>query len=219
MKLMDAQLVQDPHEAGLRERLVQRQRQRLSKAFQSFHAEGGGGSVLAVCGRELQRGEPMIAGNADGVDPVVVTCALDVQAQRDGRSLYGRGDGRLLSYGDGEFDWVCCDGVLEHAGGFMQQFALLKEMNRVAVKGLFVATANRLYPIDLDSGLPLLHWLPTLVWHRLTGQKGGQGRYLLTSGALKTMASLLPGKHVIDIGHVRLAGPKANFFMMIRKPQ
>ncbi|MDO8299206.1 methyltransferase domain-containing protein [Lacisediminimonas sp.] len=214
---MDAQLVQDPHEAGLRERIVQRQRQRLSRAFQSFHAEGGGGSVLAVCGRERHRGQPMIAGDAAG--PIVVTCALELQVQGDGRSRYRRSDGRHLSYGDGEFDWVCCDDVLEHAGGFMQQFALLKEMSRVAAKGLFVATANRRYPIDLDSGLPLLHWLPTPVWHRLTGQKSGQGRHLLSAGALMTMASLLPGKHVIDIGHVRLAGPKANFFMMIRKPQ
>lgn len=227
MKLMDAQLEQAAPGSGLRERIMQRQRQRLVSAFCRFRDEGGGGSVLEVReGDWVRHGPKLMAGDRGaraqartdaGMGAIVVTCALALRAQRAGGNHFGRSDGRQLLYGDGEFDWVCCDDVLEHAGGFMQQFDLLKEMNRVASKGVFVAATNRRYPIDLSSGLPLLHWLPAPMWHRLTGKAKGEGRHLLTARGLATMASLLPGKHGIAVGHVRLGGPKANLFLMVRK--
>ncbi|WP_161993257.1 methyltransferase domain-containing protein [Lacisediminimonas profundi] len=215
VKMMDAQLEQDRGAHGLRERMAQRQRSRLFTAFHEFHKAGGGGSVLNVGARGLGRSESMVI----NLDPgeVVVSSALEIHPDASGRNRYARDDGRHLLYGDGEFDWVCCDGVLEHAGSFMQQFKLLKDMNRVARKGLFVTAANRGYPLDLETGLPLLHWLPAPLWHRLSGQQRGHGRHLLTSAALLRMASLLPGKRSSDVGHVRLGGPKAHFFLMIRK--
>lgn len=211
MKLMDAQLERQADATGLRERIRQRQQQRLMAAFEEFRNQGGAGSVLHVAATTPEKR----VGSADAGD-AVVSCALDLRPDQSGRERYARGDGRQLLYRDGEFDWVVCDGVLERAGDYARQFDLLKEMNRVARKGLFVTAANRRYPFDLQSGLPLLHWLPTTWWHRVAGAHA-RGRRLLTAAELVRMASLLPGKHASDVGHVRLAGPKAHLFLMVRK--
>lgn len=207
MKLMDAQLEQELPLPGVRERLMRRQRERLWKAFCAFREEGGGGTVLEV-GAQGSPGSSWTCPAGMELTP----CFLDLSRGAD-MNRYARNDGRSLLYTDGEFDWVFCDALLEHAGAFEHQFHLLAEMHRVAKKGLFITAANRRYPVDFATGMPLLHWLPGGVWRRITGQQ----RNLLTAPVLKRMASLLPGRPWFDVGHVRLAGPKAQLFLLVKK--
>lgn len=71
------------------------------------------------------------------------------------------GDGRTLPFGDGSFDYVVSNAVIEHLGGKDGAASLLRESSRVARKGWAHTTPNRRFPLELHTGVPLLHWLPT----------------------------------------------------------
>jgi hypothetical protein len=71
-----------------------------------------------------------------------------------------KADARQLPFADGSFDYAHSSAVLEHAGSRRQQEQMLREMRRVARKGVFVTTPNRWFPIEFHTVLPLLHWLP-----------------------------------------------------------
>jgi len=71
-----------------------------------------------------------------------------------------RADGRELPFADGEFDLGFSNAVIEHvAGGREGQRRFVAELCRVARK-VFVATPNRLFPVDPHTLLPFVHWLP-----------------------------------------------------------
>jgi hypothetical protein len=70
-----------------------------------------------------------------------------------------RADGRDLPFADGEFDIAFSNAVVEHVGGEDEQRAFIEELCRVA-RGVFVATPNRWFPIDVHTLMPVVHWLP-----------------------------------------------------------
>jgi hypothetical protein len=70
-----------------------------------------------------------------------------------------RSDGRDLPFADGEFDIAFSNAVLEHVGQRDDQRAFVHELCRVG-RRVFLTTPNRLFPIDVHTLLPLLHWLP-----------------------------------------------------------
>ncbi len=86
------------------------------------------------------------------------------------------------------------------------QYLLLLELFRIARLGLFVSTVNRRHPIDMRSGWPFVHWLG---WHDCAN--------LLDAQSIREMANALPGKPAWKLGHVRFAGIKSHFFLMIKK--
>ncbi|MGV3741101.1 MAG: methyltransferase domain-containing protein [Burkholderiaceae bacterium] len=102
---------------------------------------------------------------------------------------------RRLPYEDASFDWVYCEGVIERIGNRDEQQALIRELWRVARKGIFVTTQNRKHPVDFGSG----------------------SRHLLDAPALEEMATGLPGAKDPAIGHVRYLGLKAHFFLMVSR--
>ena len=69
-------------------------------------------------------------------------------------------DGRALPFADASFDYVHSSAVLEHAGTRAEQTRFLREMWRVARKGIYVTTPNRWFPVEFHTVLPLAHWLP-----------------------------------------------------------
>lgn len=73
---------------------------------------------------------------------------------------YVKADGRNLPFADESFDFVHSNAVLEHVGSNAQQSAFVKEMWRVARRGVFLTTPNRWFPVEFHTVLPLLHWLP-----------------------------------------------------------
>lgn len=103
-----------------------------------------------------------------------------------------------LPYDDNTFDWVACHELIETCGSHERQVRLLRELLRVARRGIFVSTANRWHP--------LARWL-----------RPQREVELLDALAIKTLVDVLPGRPIWKLGHVRLAGIKSHYFLMVWK--
>ena len=68
-------------------------------------------------------------------------------------------DLREIPLPDNYFDIGICNAVVEHAGDYAQQQALVREVCRVARKVMFT-TPNKRFPLELHTFVPLAHWLP-----------------------------------------------------------
>jgi SAM-dependent methyltransferase len=77
-----------------------------------------------------------------------------------------KADGRSLPFRDGEFDLAFSNAVVEHVGGREEQRAFVHELCRVAGR-VFVTTPNRLFPVEVHTLVPVVHWLPDRVARRL----------------------------------------------------
>jgi ubiquinone/menaquinone biosynthesis C-methylase UbiE len=77
-----------------------------------------------------------------------------------------RADGRDLPFPDRSFDIVHSSAVLEHVGSREQQHRFVRELLRVARKGVFLTTPNRWFPVEFHTVLPLVHWLPAPAFRR-----------------------------------------------------
>lgn len=175
-------------------RLAAAQQRRLLEAFQEFSRPGG--SVLEVGlvpsgqsagGLAMLAGQPALTGSA--AHKVRVTADGDKDATAAGRGFH-------FPFADDEFDWVCSSGVIEHMSGEKSRFDLVREMARVAGKGVFLATPNRSHPLNFSST---------------------PRSKLLRSQDLYRIAAMLPDKPEYDVGHKRVFGLKAHFFLMISK--
>jgi len=75
-------------------------------------------------------------------------------------------DAKEMPFNDGEYDYVFSSAVIEHVGSRHEQTRFLKELNRVARKGVFITTPNRWFPMELHVVLPFIHWLPPRVFRK-----------------------------------------------------
>lgn len=203
---------------GVIEKILTSQRRKMFEAFTQFIHNKPDGAILNL----YMKPTPLF-GNSD----YLVTMSDLPQRTRItpceiGPSACGKNDMRL-PYADDEFDWVFCNEVLEHAGGPARQYVLVQELYRVARKGVFLTTENRHHPIEFKTGLLFIHLLPDHWWRRLL-KWFGKGKWASESmlnpvdaRALYRFASLLPGKPEHDVGHKRVLGIKAHFFLMITK--
>jgi SAM-dependent methyltransferase len=69
--------------------------------------------------------------------------------------------GERLPFADQQFDIAYSNAVLEHVGGPEQRAYFLSEACRVA-KAIFFAIPNHWFPIEHHSGVPLVHYAPSL---------------------------------------------------------
>jgi hypothetical protein len=74
------------------------------------------------------------------------------------------GDACNLKYGDGEFDVVYSNSVIEHLGSRERQEAFAREIRRVG-RAYFVQTPNRWFPVEPHLLTPFIHFLPRR-WQR-----------------------------------------------------
>ena len=72
-----------------------------------------------------------------------------------------------LPFGDDHFDLAHSSAVIEHVGNRKNQVGFLRELWRVARRGIFVTTPNRWFPVEFHTILPLAHWLPPAVFRAL----------------------------------------------------
>jgi hypothetical protein len=210
---------------GWLDRIVTAQRRKLFEAFNAFSGVGGTDRVLSV--------GIMPTGLFDKPDYLLAwsdaprrarLTSYEIEPPRIGPERGAPPAKEIrLPFKDGEFDWVFCNEVIEHAGSFERQFMLVKELYRVARKGVFVTTPNRRHPLEFHTGLPLLHLLPAAWWRRLL-KMVGKGMWAsesvlnpLDSATLYRFACLLPGLAEHDVGHKRVWGVKAHFFLMLYK--
>jgi SAM-dependent methyltransferase len=75
-----------------------------------------------------------------------------------------------LPFADDAFDIVCSNAVLEHVGGLEGRRTFLNEQIRVA-KAVFLTVPHRWFPIEHHTGLPLLHYAPSVFRRLLRGTR------------------------------------------------
>lgn len=89
-------------------------------------------------------------------------------------------DGKKFPFDKREFAIAWSNAVVEHVGDRKAQARLIMEMKRVAGR-CFLTTPNRLFPVEVHTRTPLLHWLPKKwfdAFLRLTGRKWAAGYYM-----------------------------------------
>jgi SAM-dependent methyltransferase len=176
------------------ERILLSQRRKLFDAFRNFRLGNDTDSTLSVGVRTeppCNRHDYLVAWSGAQERTRIHTHVIDARAA----------DIRL-PFSDDAFDWVCCNEAIEFAGGGERQFVLVRELYRVARKGVFVSTPNRRHPLHQ--------------FLRAVG-RGGAALNLLDAPSLYRFAALLPGAPDHDVGHKRIFGMKAHFFLMIQK--
>ncbi len=113
---------------------------------------------------------------------------------------YVQGDACALPFADGEFDVVFSNAVLEHVGDHARQRLFVSEALRVG-RRVFLTTPNRRFPVEVHTRLPVVHWLPDRLAHRVydaTGNGFAKDVHLLSNGALE---SLFPGRvRIVNLG-------------------
>lgn len=101
-------------------------------------------------------------------------------------------NGRIFPFKKNEFDIAHSNAVIEHVGGSKDQELFLKEMARVAKRGM-LTTPNRHFPIETHTRVPLLHWMGKKefdkILHRLgKGWAAGPYMHLLCENDLRALA-------------------------------
>lgn len=76
-----------------------------------------------------------------------------------------------LPFSDQQFDIVFSNAVIEHTGGQREQQFFIKEIRRVS-KAFFITTPNRWFPMEMHTGLPLLHYLPMRIYRFILARVG-----------------------------------------------
>jgi SAM-dependent methyltransferase len=113
---------------------------------------------------------------------------------------YVQGDACALPFDAGAFDIVFSNAVIEHVGGRERQRQLVSEAIRVG-RRVFITTPNRRFPLEVHTHLPLVHWLPDVLAHRVyraTGKAFAADIHLLTR---RSFAALFPGRvRIVSLG-------------------
>ena len=106
---------------------------------------------------------------------------------------YVQGDACALPFPDGAFDIVFSNAVIEHVGSRERQRKLVSEALRVG-RRVFLTTPNRLFPVEVHTRLPLVHWLPDSLSHPIYGALRKEGAKELRLLSPRAFAALFPGR-------------------------
>jgi SAM-dependent methyltransferase len=113
---------------------------------------------------------------------------------------YVQGDACELPFEDGAFDVVFSNAVIEHVGGRDRQRRLVAEALRVG-RRVFVTTPNRRFPIEVHTRLPLVHWLPDVLSHRVYRALGKDDATEIDLLTRRSLAALFPGRvRIVSLG-------------------
>jgi SAM-dependent methyltransferase len=153
--------------------------------------------------------------------PAQIVCA----GTQDARVLEERHPGvrfvrieadRPLPFADREFDVVFSNAVVEHVGNTDAQGRFVREALRVA-RAFFITTPNRWFPVELHTGLPLLHYFPAGLYrpaYRALGFGAYGSEETLNLLDARQLRRLFPPAVVVQIRAVRLLGLCSNLIAM-----
>jgi SAM-dependent methyltransferase len=126
-----------------------------------------------------------------------------------------RTDGVRLPFDDGEFDVVFSSAVVEHVGSREHQQRFVRELLRVG-KHYFATTPNRWFPVDLHTGLPLLHWMPQSA-HQAALRRIGMDFWASTDNlnllSAAAFVDLFPPEASVELIRFRTAGMTSNLIV------
>jgi SAM-dependent methyltransferase len=89
-------------------------------------------------------------------------------------------EGKVFPFEDQAFDVVWSNAVIEHVGDREAQLQFLREVRRVGRRA-FITTPNKLFPVEVHTRTPLLHFLPLPIFEsylRLVGKSWATGDYM-----------------------------------------
>jgi SAM-dependent methyltransferase len=123
--------------------------------------------------------------------------------------------GSPLPFGDGQFDIVFSNAVVEHAGSRAAQRAFIREALRVS-RCFFLTTPNRWFPVELHTCLPLVHYLPPRFYRGIIRKLGHEYYASESNLNLLDRASLLalfPPGVAMELRRVRTLGLTSNLIV------
>jgi len=111
-----------------------------------------------------------------------------------------------------QFDIIFSNAVIEHTGGEGGQQFFIKEILRVS-KAFFITTPNRWFPVEMHTGLPLLHYLPMPIYRLVLTRIGLQ--YWTSEENLnlldaRSFSRLFPSSVSVKVVTVTLLGIPSN---------
>ena len=112
--------------------------------------------------------------------------------------------GRPLPFPDGAFDIAYSNAVLEHVGNAAARHRFLGEALRVA-RNVFITVPNRWFPVEHHTGIPLLHFSPTLFRRALKSTRFGhwadpENLEFLSARLLERECAAWPGARIVHGG-------------------
>jgi SAM-dependent methyltransferase len=120
--------------------------------------------------------------------------------------------GDPLPFEDREFDVVFSNAVVEHVGSRAAQASFVKELCRVG-KSFFITTPDRWFPFEHHTALPLLHYLPALLYRAILA-KTRYTHWSLESNlnilTARDLAALFASPAAVTVHRVRLLGVPSN---------
>ncbi len=117
-----------------------------------------------------------------------------------------------LPFSNQQFDIVFSNAVIEHAGSRADQQFFANECLRVA-KHFFITTPNRWFPIEMHTGVPLLHFLPHRTYSAIFKKIGFEHWAQEENLNLLDRASLrafFPPEKKMTVSSVRCLGVRSN---------
>jgi len=131
-------------------------------------------------------------------------------------------DALNLPFADTSYDYVHSSAVIEHVGSHLNQTQFLRELWRVARRGIFVTTPNRWFPIEFHTVLPLVHYLPASAFRAVLRKLGrdffaDEANLNLMSQASLADAARSGGIDNFRLEAVSLAGWPSNLLLIAQK--
>ena len=131
-------------------------------------------------------------------------------------------NGKALPFAERSFDVVHSSAVIEHVGSCAEQAKFIGELYRVARRLVCITTPNRWFPVEVHTGVPVIHWLPAERFRSVLRTIGlaffadeKNLNLLSTSELLKLCHGL--GIRGARVGRVRLGGWTSNLMLFLSK--
>ncbi len=153
-----------PGRSSIPARLAAYQRRRIFQRFVQHFGTGPQQTIVDVGVTEneaydLDNALEVLYPNKAAITAVGLEDGSHLERRYHGLRFVRVARGRL-PFADDSFDVAHSSAVIEHVGDRRKQADFLRELWRVARRGLFVTTPNRWFPVELHTVLPLVHWLP-----------------------------------------------------------
>jgi SAM-dependent methyltransferase len=126
---------------------------------------------------------------------------------------------QALPFGDGAFDIVTSNAVLEHVGSVENQRFFVSELLRVGGR-VFITVPHRFFPVEHHTAIPFLHWFDSTfpLACRVMGKTKWAASENLILMSRRRLKDASPGDRAVEIGltGVMLGPFSSNLYLIAR---